>query len=113
MKTRLLLAEPTDLVRDPGNRWHCELMPGADVVLGRQRQADLLLPHARVCRRHARIWETEGHWYVQALRMRSVFLLNGASVRDFEAHEVCAGDLLLFGDTHLKVELIAFEDPDS
>lgn len=43
------------------------LEPGADVVLGRGAEASIRVPDESVSRRHARLWERKGRFFVQDL----------------------------------------------
>jgi pSer/pThr/pTyr-binding forkhead associated (FHA) protein len=109
VKSRLLLRERAGLVRDPDNPWFCEIQPGAAVVLGRSRTADIRLVDVQVMREHARIWEEDGEWHAMSLHATASFYLNGVRVREWTAQALRAGDVLIIGFTHLDVELMSLE----
>jgi phosphoserine phosphatase RsbU/P len=53
---------------------------GPEVVLGRSGQATVPIPDGSISRRHARLFEREGHWYIEDLGSRNATLLNGRVV---------------------------------
>ena len=52
------------------------------LVLGRSTQATVPIPDGSLSRQHARLFEREGHWYVEDLGSRNATLLNGRLVTE-------------------------------
>lgn len=66
----------------------------AGMVIGRGEEADLLLPHPSVSRRHAVLSGGAGKWFVEDAGSRSGSYLNG---RLFQKEELYLGDILQVG----------------
>jgi phosphoserine phosphatase RsbU/P len=73
------------------------------VVIGRSSQADLLLDHPSVSRRHAELWPDEqGRWMLRDLNSRNGTTVNGAAVWDRPLQH---GDRIAIGEMVLRFEL--------
>lgn len=80
---------------------------GSDVVIGRSKTADLSLPGDRfLSKRHARVFEDTGAWYVEDLGSTNTTLLNGQPVE--RRMRVFAGDVLRLSDCRIEV---GFDSP--
>lgn len=78
--------------------YHCS----SDVVIGRSQAADLCLPRDRfLSKRHARVFEDTGTWYVEDLGSRNTTLLNGHPVD--ERAQVLEGDVIRLSDCRIEV----------
>ena len=74
----------------------------SDVVIGRSLAADLCLPRDRfLSKRHARVFEDTGTWYVEDLGSRNTTLLNGHPVD--ERAQVFEGDVIRLSDCRIEV----------
>ena len=88
------------------------LEPGARVVVGRSKPADVVLPYRTVSARHAELCvgagEDAGKIFVKDLGSKNGTGLNGRALRKGEPYEIFAGDFLTFGDAHLgRYECVA------
>jgi pSer/pThr/pTyr-binding forkhead associated (FHA) protein len=72
------------------------------LMIGRDRQAELVLGDAEVSRRHARLEVQRGIVFLRDLESRNGTFLNGHRVRT--PIEVCEGDEIDVGTTRLVVE---------
>lgn len=95
----------TSIVRLP-------LEPGARVIVGRSKPANVVLPYRTVSARHAEICigdgEDAGKIFVKDLGSKNGTGLNGRALRKGEPREIFAGDFLTFGDAHLgRYECVA------
>lgn len=71
-------------------------------VVGRSSQADLLLDHPSVSRRHAELWPDEhGRWMLRDLTSRNGTTVNGAAVWD---RPLARGDKLGIGEVMLRFD---------
>ena len=77
----------------------------SDVVIGRSQTADLCIPRDRfLSKRHARVFEDTGAWYVEDLGSRNTTLLNGQPVD--ERIQVFEGDVIRLSDCHMEVTFV-------
>ena len=53
---------------------------GPSLVLGRSTQATVPIADGSISRQHARLFERDGHWYVEDMGSRNATLLNGSVV---------------------------------
>ncbi|GLV56256.1 hypothetical protein KDH_30980 [Dictyobacter sp. S3.2.2.5] len=65
-------------------------------TVGRTNGNDLIIPGRSVSRRHARLWFSEGHWYLDDVGSSNGTLVN--NVRIFQAVMLNDGDVINFGD---------------
>ncbi len=65
-------------------------------TVGRTNGCDLVIPGRTVSRRHARLWFSEGRWYLEDLGSANGTLVN--SVRIYQPVELNDGDVINFGD---------------
>ena len=71
------------------------LLSGQDVVIGRDPQADLVIPSPLVSRRHARLYPEDGYYLVEDLGSTNHTFLNGQRVTG--PTRLQAGDVLQIG----------------
>lgn len=71
------------------------LLDGREVVIGRDPQADLVIPSPLVSRRHARLYPEDGHYLVEDLGSTNHTFLNGQRVTG--PTRLQAGDVLQIG----------------
>lgn len=77
---------------------------GSDVVIGRSQSADLSIPCDRfLSKRHARVFQDTGAWYVEDLGSRNTTLLNGNPVD--ERARVLDGDVIRLSDCRIEVSI--------
>jgi adenylate cyclase len=80
-----------------------------DVVFGRageKSEAVLdLFPDKKVSREHGRIWEEGGCYWIEDLYSKWGTRLNGLEIRGGEKQQLRNGDVIVAGDTTLRVEL--------
>ena len=82
-----------------------------DVVIGRSQTADLCIPRDRfLSKRHARMFEDTGAWYVEDLGSRNTTLLNGQPVD--ERIQVFEGDVIRLSDCHMEVTFVPMPRSD-
>lgn len=65
-------------------------------TVGRTNGNDLILADQSVSRRHARLWFTDGYWYLENLSSSNGTLVN--NVRIFQSVVLNDGDVINFGD---------------
>jgi sigma-B regulation protein RsbU (phosphoserine phosphatase) len=70
-------------------------LDGPEIVIGRGANSTLVLPDSRVSRRHVRIVERDGGWWVEDLDTRNGTLLNGEKIAGVA--RLIAGDRLGIG----------------
>jgi adenylate cyclase len=63
-----------------------------------------LFPDKKVSRAHGRIWEEGGLYWIEDLHSKWGTRLNGVEIKDRGKHQVRIGDLIVAGDTTLRVE---------
>lgn len=79
------------------------------MVIGRSSQADLLLDHPSVSRRHAELWQDEqGRWLLRDLNSRNGTTVNGATVGD---RALQRGDRIGIGEVMLRFDPAAASVP--
>ena len=91
-------ASPLSRTFDPGS-----------LVIGRKAGVDIVVDDASVSRRHARLFEKDGAWFVEDLQSRNGSRLNGQPVSAPVA--IKSGDLIRLGDTLLRVVSAGAEVP--
>jgi len=72
-----------------------------ELLVGRHHACDLVLSNPSVSRRHARLFFRDGSWVLQDLGSTNGTIVNGVRVGRCQ---LCPGDLLVLGNTHLKVD---------
>ncbi|GER85905.1 hypothetical protein KDW_00670 [Dictyobacter vulcani] len=65
-------------------------------TIGRTNGNDMIIPGRSVSRRHARLWFSDGHWYLDDVGSSNGTLVN--NVRIFQAVMLNDGDTINFGD---------------
>ena len=84
----------------------------SDVVIGRSETADLCLPRDRfLSKRHARVFEDTGTWYIEDLGSRNTTLLNGHPLD--ERVEVFEGDVIRLSDCRIEVTFASQSDDNT
>ena len=108
-RCRCLVSEFMRIVacyRDTEKTWEVR-EPG--VVFGRadeKSEAVLdLSPDKKVSREHGRIWEEGGFYWIEDLNSKGGTRLNGLEIRGQGKHQLRTGDLIVAGNTTLRVEL--------
>ncbi len=91
---------------DADRRWSFDLPagPGMSAVIGRQPPADIVIPDARVSRRHARLFFARGGWFVEDAGSTSGTRLDGLVLRD--AAPLRDGARLQIGGVGLDVTIV-------
>jgi len=86
-----------------------ELLPSRlPVVLGRSHRSDLTIDDDLLSRRHSEIrMEGRGRFEIRDLDSTNLTIVNG---HDVTSHVLQCGDLILLGETEVKVEI---EPPDN
>lgn len=79
------------------------LVPPAGAVIGRSREADIVLKDSGVSRRHAEIRPSPGGWTIADLGSTNGLKLRGRTVRGIE--QLRPGDAIELGSTELVFEL--------
>lgn len=80
-----------------------------EVLLGRSRRCDIVLPDATVSRNHAAIIRNDkGQWTLYPLRSKNGVLLNGYPVT--QAAPLTGGDVIALGETELAFRPISAEE---
>jgi len=82
-----------DIARNDGTGLEPRLLRNG-MILGRAPEADVVLPHPSVSRRHLEIRRKEGGWIAEDLGSKSGTFLNG---RLFQRETLTYGDLLVIG----------------
>jgi len=77
-------------------------LEGAELVVGRSEECDLVLADRAVSRRHARLFEEQGSWWVEDLGSRAGTWRNGRAISGRE--RIGPGDRLGLGGSVLVVE---------
>ncbi len=75
-------------------------VPEAGAVLGRDKQADIVLSEKALSRRHCRIFRQEGRWLLEDLGSRNGTFVNGNRAT---RAELKGGDIIQLGQTRLTV----------
>ena len=75
---------------------------GPQVTIGRSIQAQIHLPHPALSRRHAQIFQHEGHYVIQDLGSTNTTLVNGLRIR---TQILQHGDEIRVGDVLLRFEV--------
>ena len=78
------------------------VLSGSRVVLGRSREADIVIQDPNVSRRHAELRRDEGGWQVVDLGSTNGIKVNGRRV---DHHPLSPGDQITLGVTDLTFEL--------
>jgi serine phosphatase RsbU (regulator of sigma subunit) len=79
------------------------------MVIGRSSQADLLVDHPSVSRRHAELWQDEqGQWLLRDLNSRNGTTVNGAAAWD---RALRRGDRIGIGEVMLRFDPAAAPEP--
>ena len=109
LRCRRLVSEFMKIVvcyRDTEKIWETR---EPDVVFGRtgeKSEAALdLFPDKKVSREHGRIWEEGGIHWIEDLNSKGGTLLNGREIKGQGKHQLRIGDLIVAGDTTLRIEL--------
>ena len=80
-----------------------------DVVFGRSdEESEALLnlfPDKKVSREHGRIWEEGGVHWIEDLNSKGGTRLNGQEIKGQGKHQLRVGDVIVAGNTTLRVEL--------
>jgi pSer/pThr/pTyr-binding forkhead associated (FHA) protein len=76
-------------------------LDGKSVVIGRSAECDLRLQHRSVSRRHARLFLTDGDWFLSDLRSTNGTLVNGKRIAN---RWLKSGDLIRIGAYGLRFE---------
>jgi two-component system, NtrC family, response regulator AtoC len=88
---------------DGGSEAH-QLMPDAQVVLGRGDDCDLRIPHESVSRRHAVLRGHDGGWHIEDLESSNGTFVAGARLGKGAARRVEPGTIVMLGDARLIVD---------
>ena len=89
-----------------------ELLPEQlPIILGRSRRAGLTIKDDLLSRQHSEIRFNElGRFVIHDLESTNLTIVNG---NDITSHELHTGDLILLGETEVRVEVIApVDDPN-
>jgi len=78
------------------------VLSGSRVVLGRSREADIVLQDPNVSRRHAELRREDGGWQIVDLGSTNGIKVNGRRVAN---QPLSAGDQITIGVTDLTFEL--------
>ncbi len=97
----VLTVEPS---QGPPFEWRVK---GATTVIGRSSKADLVVSDALLSREHARLYRSDGSWFVEDLHSRNGTRLNGQALDG--PRPVSAGDSLLLGGCQITVGLATAE----
>lgn len=84
-----------------GRRFHVDL-PSDDVILGRSRSCDLVIPDRTVSRRHARITHDDTGWWLVDLGARNGVFMNDRRVN---RGRIGNGDRFKLGDVIIRCAL--------
>src|SRR5919112_441151 len=82
-----------------------ELAPTQGAVLGRSREADIVVDDANVSRRHAEIRPSGGSWTVRDLGSTNGIKVNGRRVDPSRAQSLTTGDVIELGTSRVTFEL--------
>ena len=80
-----------------------ELLGSGGAVLGRSREADVVLDDANVSRKHAEIRPSGGSWTVRDLGSTNGVKVNGRRIDG--AQSLKSGDVIELGTSHATFEL--------
>ncbi|MCA9319277.1 MAG: FHA domain-containing protein, partial [Planctomycetes bacterium] len=80
--------------------------PGAELVIGRSTESDLVVDDGAVSRRHCRFVFRDGHHWVEDLVSRHGTRVNGESIH--EARRLASGDSIQIGQ--VKIEYLSYLD---
>lgn len=89
-------------LRDQKERWLFDIAPGTTAVVGRGDQADLRVGDVSVARRHARLFEQDGHWCIEDLGSHCGVFVNQVLARGTQP--IGAGDRVRIGAVEFLVE---------
>lgn len=84
------------------------LANGQELSIGSSRWADLSLNDAKLSSQHMQISIMSGECWLRDLRSASGTFVNGIRIT---ATEICDGDVIQSGDTKIRVNLIAEQNP--
>jgi Nif-specific regulatory protein len=77
----------------------CELRPRQPVALGRHRSNTVVLQDRHASRRHAEVYDTEGHWFIRDCGTLNGTKVNGERIQEptplLHGHEIGIGDTRL------------------
>ena len=82
-----------------------ELLGSQGAVLGRSRDADIVVDDANVSRRHAEIRPSGGSWTVRDLGSTNGIKVNGRRVDPNRPQSLKAGDVIELGTSRATFEL--------
>ncbi len=82
-----------------------ELLGSQGAVLGRSREADIVVDDVNVSRKHVEIRPSGGSWTVRDLGSTNGIKVNGRRVDPSRAQSLKAGDVIEFGTTRATFEL--------
>ena len=80
-----------------------ELLGSAGAVLGRSREADIVLDDANVSRKHAEVRPSGGSWTVRDMGSTNGVKVNGRRIDG--AQSLKPGDVIELGTSHATFEL--------
>ena len=82
--------------------------PEPEVVFGRTDDESAtvldLFPDKKVSRAHGRIWDAGGLYWIEDLNSKWGTRLNGVEIKGRGKHQVRIGDLIVAGDTTLRLD---------
>jgi hypothetical protein len=88
-------------------------LDGAEVTLGRAHENDVVLEKGGVSRRHARLLEDDGRWYVEDRGSLYGTQLNGVRLQPRIPYSVRHADRIVIGsDTFIFFSRVQVDDPD-
>ncbi len=85
----------TELVLEPGN-----------YIIGRSPYAHVVIPDKLASRRHARVFFSNGRWYIEDLGSKNGTILDGTDIRNLGPVELKDKHELIIGITILKLEVL-------
>ena len=71
------------LIQDNHGDKNAEFQLNGEVILGREAPSEILLPHREVSRKHARIFQEGGNWFIEDLNSANGTIVNGTKVQRF------------------------------
>ena len=95
LKTIALRVEP------PGMEPFEHTVAGEELVVGRSSRSGLVIPDPYLSRRQARVFRSDGRWYVEHLGKRNATLLIGVAISG--PMELLAGDVVKMSETVVRV----------